>query len=512
MRLRISNTWTQIEEATDEELRAIDECLSFEIPNAKWILARHLEKHLQELMDEEARLAGRPGLEARYDSVRWLRRQCQRLIQKVKRRKKFSHEEAASLFPDCWRCQWDHRIHFLDRRRKAVPTGLLFYISHLTQGAEIVDERRKPGEARPWRTTIRLRDYQEEIVQAAIEAERGIIEVATGGGKTEIAIEIIARLGLRTLIIVPTTPIFNEFKSRWPEYCPDVPLGIIAKGKFEPDWVTLAIFDEGWARDPARGGKLAREVDLIIVDEHHKSAADTWFDYLMTVDAYYRFGQTATASREEGYGETMKLHAVTGPILARKPTRELQDEGYLSEARVEFIPVRCLPVAGSWAEKYRYGIAYNTERNLHIATEALYHQSKGRKVLIIVNWEEHANLLMDEYLGRENCLFLHGGMSAQKAQEIKDEFIATNKILIGTPVVDLGFNVPTIDVLIMAAGGKAHGRQQQRLGRSLRIAPGKPFAQVIDFWDEDDGVLEKHSEERWRTYTALGQQVSMRQV
>jgi len=466
MTIILGNAWSEVKYASASTAQSLRKFLSYPVPNRKWALRHHLKR------DHDARA---------------YRHTFEELSQYAK-----------SRFPNCPKCQWNWEVSLAKGR--FFPTGL----APLVQKAfdiEIEDQRQQPT-GKPVPHSVKLRDYQHRIVEAAKTKGSGIIEVATGGGKTEIAIALANELGVKTLIVVPTTTIFNEFHSRWPKYCRE-PLGRIAQGKIDIQRVTVAIFDDSWAQSEL-GKRLAAETECLIVDEHHKAAAQTWYEYLLSVNAYYRFGLTATPFRESQL-ESMRLYALAGPKIDVVNTQTLQKNGYLTPAIVRMIT--CPVYSNSrkeWSEYYREAIVYNALRNGHIITNSLEAAARGERVLIIVSWDEHGELLQ-QAIGKEKVVYFVGSTGAKKLAQLKQKFINETPIAIGTPVVDLGFDVPVIDTLIMAAGGKAEGRTQQRLGRALRKAPDKELATIIDFLDKDGGLLERHSRSRIATYKRLGQ-------
>jgi superfamily II DNA or RNA helicase len=98
---------------------------------------------------------------------------------------------------------WDGMTHFFNKRSNKFPTGLLVdaygTLMQNKDGIQVVDKRRKIEYTlsdsielfHEELGTITLRDYQYKSVEDALKSTRGIVNVATNGGKTEIACGII---------------------------------------------------------------------------------------------------------------------------------------------------------------------------------------------------------------------------------------------------------------------------------------------------------------------------------
>src|SRR5690242_11507603 len=57
------------------------------------------------------------------------------------------------------------------------------------------------------------RPYQEDALAAWLAANgRGVVVLPTGAGKTVLALMAIARLGVRTLVVVPTNELLNQWR------------------------------------------------------------------------------------------------------------------------------------------------------------------------------------------------------------------------------------------------------------------------------------------------------------
>ena len=114
---------------------------------------------------------------------------------------------------------WDGFISLFDWHSCKFLTGLVPLVqeclkSHYIKWA-IIDERKVPE---PKRNSIKLngiepRDYQIESTRAAVQRVRGILDMGTGAGKTEVACAIIQYLGLPTLFIVNKKLFYNKLKN-----------------------------------------------------------------------------------------------------------------------------------------------------------------------------------------------------------------------------------------------------------------------------------------------------------
>ena len=77
-----------------------------------------------------------------------------------------------------------------------------------------VQSRIKPVERRKYASNINLYDYQQNAVNAATRAKNGILVAPCGSGKTQMGLEIVARLGVRTLWLTHTQDLLNQSMSR----------------------------------------------------------------------------------------------------------------------------------------------------------------------------------------------------------------------------------------------------------------------------------------------------------
>jgi superfamily II DNA or RNA helicase len=429
----------------------------------------------------------------------------------------------------CWKCQWNGTTCLF--RYGKLPIGFLQEVYDLLDenGIEytVTDSRQTPEKQFDWHHDFDMRAYQQELIDTMLAEGSGIIESPTGSGKTVLAAVAVCELGLPTAIVVPTKVIHNQFVSTFKEHS-DIPIGVIASGKYEDSPVQICI-----CKSLLVDGKphpALKNKQVLICDEAHQSASKQWEAVVAGCDAYHRFGFSATPFRANDL-ECALLQGIAGNVIATVETTDLQDEGFLCQTDIRMIPVpveydRTIfderipeghdePIGWrdtNYAERYRQGIVENVQRNLDIAEVVLHHHEQGDKVLVIVSWTDHAELLLPVL--PEDTIYLSGKDTSKKTKEKVDEYKGkSGGVLLGSPVVDVGFDVPSCDVVVMAGAGSYEGRQRQRLGRGLRPSPGKESVRVIDFVDDDrqNGgrpMFYQHSRARVKAYESVGQEVT----
>ena len=122
-----------------------------------------------------------------------------------------------------------------------LPFGCLKKIWPMCSGAPYSIEI-SPFYAREIKRGISLYPYQEKAVDEAIKAKNGVIVMPCGAGKTQTALEIIARLGGRTLWLTHTHELLMQSMRRAKGIfdLPDSEYGTITEGKVDVRFLTFA--------------------------------------------------------------------------------------------------------------------------------------------------------------------------------------------------------------------------------------------------------------------------------
>lgn len=113
---------------------------------------------------------------------------------------------------------WDGCKHLYSMKTQSFPTGLLRRVlttlNDCSYKYEIIDKRVKPELGKEIKLkNIKLRDYQEESVDVLFNKTRGLLHAATASGKGVILSSLLAKLNIKSLIIVPTTSLLHQTAS-----------------------------------------------------------------------------------------------------------------------------------------------------------------------------------------------------------------------------------------------------------------------------------------------------------
>ena len=151
---------------------------------------------------------------------------------------------------------------------------------------------------------IELYGYQEKAVESALRAKNGVIVMPCGAGKTQTALELIARIGGKCLWLTHTYELLNQSMSRAKEtlgISKDT-YGTITDGKVNiGTGITFATVQTMAKLDLAQ---YRDTWDIIIVDECHRAIGSPtkimqFYKVLSNLSCRYKYGVTATPKRAD---------------------------------------------------------------------------------------------------------------------------------------------------------------------------------------------------------------------
>lgn len=390
---------------------------------------------------------------------------------------------------------------FNDRNQR-FPTGLVGLVFDVAKAhgyaVQLNDIRIKPKPAFSSRFVppFPLRDYQSDAVEKAEKAQRGILKMATGSGKTLTALALIDRLRVKALFIVNTKEALYDTYDMAQKCFSDEGIGIYGDGKkILGRFVTVATMSSIVARVRKKDPVFEEEnYKCLVVDEMHHSGSSTWHDVIMRIDSFYKYGLTGTAFRADG--STLFLRATSGKRIVDISARELIDEGFLVEPEVTFLEV---PFAGfdypmPYTDVYEGGIIRNEARNK--AAVSIVRRNPGKSKLIIFERLAHGDILYEMIKKADPGAVLITGKTKDR-KKLKEMF--TNgliKTVVASRIYNESADMPILEVVVNMAGGMSGIQVLQRIGRSIRTNPGKDRARIFDFSDSFNYKLEQHAMKR----------------
>jgi superfamily II DNA or RNA helicase len=412
------------------------------------------------------------------------------------------------------------------------PTGLVERVKEFYQAAnktiDIVDKRpaKSIGKEKSIlpnldRLNKKPYPYQLEILDVIDKNDRGIIKVATGGGKSLIAALIAAKLGKKTIIYVIGKDLLYQFHDFLSQVF-DEKIGIIGDGKCEIHDINVASI---WTIGQAIGVdkknilldsendeeevtpskyvgilKMMKDTRVHIIDECHMSACETIQQIFKHSTTEHIYGLSGSPWRDDG--ADLLIESILGKYIVNISASYLIERDYLAQALIRFrvVPPYHYELEKVYPSVYKKYMVENDVRNGLILEAAKAMVEKGYQTLVLFNSLKHGKILHELFQSHMKCAMLNGSNTKEEREQVKKD-LEEHKIdcVLASKIFDIGVDIPSLSGLVIACGGKSTVKALQRVGRVIRKYPGKKFAVVVDFIDQAP-FLENHSKTRYKIY------------
>ncbi len=365
---------------------------------------------------------------------------------------------------------------------------------------DLIDQRCQTGVkvSYPWADKpYSLRDYQAEAVSLMENNYRGLINFATGLGKTLTAVYAVRAIGKKALIVVPSKGIARQFQEVMIKSFGKHRVGFYGDGTKKINDITIGIVTS--VNNDIEKFKAA-DLGLIIIDETHHTAASTFYSIASQLgDVGMIFGLTATDYRQDG--KDIFITAGCGPTIIRRDMVWGVANGWLADP---YFIVRKVATTGvnyrdDKLKNYKEHILNSSIMKNRIQEDAGKFLAAGKSVLCLVDEVAHGDEL-SKILG----IPFATGNDSQSEEYVKQLNAGTIPGLIGTKSkISEGTDTVRVDVLIMAQFSAGKGPVIQALGRGLRKYDGKTTCIVLDYIPMGSSMLTRHAEQRIEFYKEL---------
>lgn len=387
-----------------------------------------------------------------------------------------------------------------------LPFGMLkFIFDRKDQFESIANYVQLPKIRYNYGSNIIPYEYQEKAIIAALRARNGVIVAPCGSGKTQIGLEVAARLGLKVLWVTHTIELMQQSMDRAKSVYDGLSgkdYGTITGGKVNVGDVFTFATVQTLANVDLSLYKYYWQV--IIVDECHKAVGTPtkmmmFWKVVSSLSARYKFGLTATPKRSDSLEPSMfallgeKVYEITKEDVAHTtcPVEVIARETGFDADYSEFTSADGMIDHNKLLEL----IVCDAKRNELICDDV---RKCEKPCLILTDRVIHAEFFKMMF---PDAVLLTG---SQRKTDRKDGLDKIRNgeadILIATyPIAKEGLDIPQLRSLIMATPTKNEITVVQSCGRVGRKADGKSVGLVYDYVDKI-GVLAREFAVRKKIY------------
>ncbi len=319
-------------------------------------------------------------------------------------------------------------------------------------------------------SNIKLKDYQERAIAPFLEKPYGLLYSAPGTGKTIMGTELIARTNFSTLILVNSKFLLNQ----WYEVIKDTlgyEAGRIGGGHFLRKDITIATF-----QSIRKNLSFFQIFSLVIVDECHHIAANTFKAVLSGLPIYWKMGLTGTYYRKDGL-EFMANWFLGDRIIKNSVDDTLKPEIIIVETNVKV-------GKGAFVESLTE-LAVNHDFLKFVVALVEKCQQQNRHQLIIPFRLSTVDILSEIF--PEAIVVI--GETKEEDRANLNERIKNNKLIISTTLQE-GADIPNLDTLHLIHPNNNLPMLEQRIKRICRTVEGKKTPLVFDYFYKTNSKAE----------------------
>jgi superfamily II DNA or RNA helicase len=339
-----------------------------------------------------------------------------------------------------------------------------------------------------WEFAGSIRPTQQVVVDSFLKPQPhdGIISLQTGGGKTVCALYIASQLRLPAIVLVHSTFLRDQWIERIQAFLPNARIGTVQGETMDIENKDIIVGMLQTISMKDLPPKTFEKIGLVIVDECHHIASESFSQTIPKLTSKYMLGLSATPERKDKL-----MHVINwflGPILYQSNTDDKIDAG----VRVEYVEFETddesfneivYNKAGVMSTVSMVNKVVEFEARNKLITELLedVYTEPNRNILVLTDRVEHTKKLfsmLPPHIQAEA-----GILSSGMKPAVRDEFCASKRILISTyQLVKEGFDVQKLNTLVMAT---SRPDIEQIVGRILRVEKSKRTTQplIIDIVD-----------------------------
>jgi superfamily II DNA or RNA helicase len=357
---------------------------------------------------------------------------------------------------------------------------------------------------------MKMRDYQEEAIEACFKHRRGIIKSPPRSGKTPLGTTFAIRTGMKTIIIASQREWLSQFKetfygSKTQPGFTDAKPGQVDFARtlqeFNATDVCLCTFSQFMSeKGKALLLKIRDMFGVVLIDEVHRSSALASSRVLSGFNAKYVIGLSGTPARKI-VDEAKIFHDLVGPIIYTSNVERLRPEVVLLDTPGTF---ELNPKLGRGSLTHlQNALESDKARRKTIIKFAIKAAKAGHLVMIpltrvrsILEW---TRLINEETETRAFAVPFYGGIPKDMRTKVMERLrLFKSRIVVGNiAMVSTGLNIPRASMLIESGITSNLPNAEQRFARILTPLEGKPQPSIVFTMDECDFMRTCRRNEFW---------------
>lgn len=399
-----------------------------------------------------------------------------------------------------------------------IPRGLKDKLEQLFMNAKILyNDERCTGKEIEVTFKGELYEDQKAPVNEMMKHDIGILEAKPGYGKTVIALNMIAKIKVSTLIIVPSKDLMNQWLERINDFL-DVPqsrlkrdayVGVFYGGKKKLKYN----LDVAIVNSLARAENLLELINgygLVIIDECHHVASNTFIEVMQNIRAKRIYSFSATPKREDKLDEILFMYCGQIKYILSKSEMK-QRQNFIKQLIPRYTTTRLLEDSYDFvavvSELYK-----DYKRNDMITMGIIHEFKEDSRMMILSDRVEHLNIFYEKLRDlTPNIYVINSRLSQKERKEISEKLKKiqeTNYIILATgKLLGEGFDLPSLNTMFFTIPISADTRITQYVGRLHRDFPGKNLVKVFDYVDINIRMFDNMFRKRLKQYSHEGYQI-----
>lgn len=358
-----------------------------------------------------------------------------------------------------------------------------------------------------------LLERQKEPIHQLMKFDMGIMKAVPGFGKTVMALYMIAERKTNTLVIVPSREIQNQWLKRIDEFL------IVPQTKLKRDSF-VCVYNGSRKRlngniDIATAASLANLEDIegtlsrygmVVIDECHHAASDTFTKVLRNVKAKYIYGFSATPKRKDGLEKIMYMFC--GPIRYETNSFQIQSTYQFKQQLIpRMTTTRILDTEKMYTDLCT-DLMNDQVRNYLIMKDIVNEFQNDGKIIVLSERKKHLMIFYEMLRHTDQHVYVLTSETKDRQEiieNVRNLSSEENYILLATSkLLGEGFDLPSLTSLFLVLPISDEARITQYTGRIHRNYEGKDLVKVYDYVDVNIPMMEAMFRKRLKQYQKEG--------